>query len=888
MRISACLIAALTLLEVDGAVENPSFHLKEVNGTINLSTKSSPFPRRRLTPIQCDSVDDGTCYVDTPKTLASDGAFAPSSLLFDGASVGDSVKNLSIRSQFECTGLLCQMSFQKFNRLEIAGSLLGSDIRIEVETLFVAQGGMISGTELGYAAEQGPSPAGSGCSYGYGCCWIHGAGHGGSGGGSSPGDWLAEKSITYNSETQPTDFGSGGLTWNEGGNLNGGGKIYIMGTEEVKIDGTISEDGGACGEVVCCASASGGSIYISSDKVVGVGYITANGGALPEHYSDFEGDKQVVASGAGGRIAIYHNTLSSTLTIEASGGTISDQLYNHAQGSKGTIYTDCLSSFCYNGGTKTGECGCDCVAPWSGPDCSFCPLECMNGGRINESSCSCSCEPEWTGQDCSQCDDAFLCNSNGACSVLQQTSANSFFGAAVGAGFSCTCDPFYYGEACDTYCHPRITCEGYGSCSIDGKSCECIEGKVGNDCFCDAQDCSLPNACSGNGMCTNSMCLCDDGYLGCNCNVECDASKDCSGNGSCNRDGTCSCKEGFSGSNCAEQDIMSYCSDTGSTITGFPCLPGINNKLGYGFNAVNGERTIPILGLLYTKGRTKTILGQNYELPDNVDCEEVTNSDINFSTQRYLSTNSYRKKLQQNYGVSGGHKGVYMSASAEYDEIYGESFEEGRVLFHSQLTHGTFLCNLQHPDNPSLSKAAQNAIASQLPVKNIGTHYIKGVTLGGRISIFNYVHACVYKSDAGIQRKISASARTLAAAGEADAGVISLESEKCSVYSSNTYYRKNVEGGKRELLINPQADEDFNEWFGSLVDKPGIIKFSGADIYTVLRSITNDVETYIDGEPLPEEVEINPDDLDCECGAKSWGANALIIALALVASLLLF
>ena len=45
-----------------------------------------------------------------------------------------------------------------------------------------------------------------------------------------------------------------------------------------------------------------------------------------------------------------------------------------------------------------------------------------------------------------------------------------------------------------------------------------------------------------------------------------------------------------------------------------------------------------------------------------------------------------------------------------------------------------------------------------------------------------------------------------------------------------------------------------------------MIKSSVNDIYTVLPSITNALETYIDDEPLPEEVEINTDNLDCSCG----------------------
>jgi hypothetical protein len=156
-----------------------------------------------------------------------------------------------------------------------------------------------------------------------------------------------------------------------------------MATLEVVVGGIIAENGADCIETDCCGSASGGSIYIVSDKVLGTGYITANGGALRESSSD-------VASGAGGRIAIYHNTMSQHLTVEVGGGAIGEEMMAYIQGKTGSYYTECLSSNCLNGGIKTGDCGCDCVTPWAGHDCSFCPLECYNGGSINEESCSCS------------------------------------------------------------------------------------------------------------------------------------------------------------------------------------------------------------------------------------------------------------------------------------------------------------------------------------------------------------------------------------------------------------------------------------------------------------------------------------------------------------------
>ena len=360
------------------------------------------------------------------------------------------------------------------------------------------------------------------------------------------------------------------------------------------MDGTISENGGGCIETRSCASASGGSVYIEAGNVLGSGYITANEGALPEAslITDY------IASGAGGRIAIRHNVLSQALTVEVAGGAIGDQLPDHCQGQQGSIYTECLSSFCNSGGEKTGDCGCECVAPWTGYDCSICPLECKNGGQLEDISCSCSCKPEWTGEDCSQCNIATLCNSNGVCSASEMSDASSFRKST----FSCICAADFYGDNCDTYCHPITTCGGSGVCSEDGKSCECAEGKVGEDCACDETDCSASNPCSGNGKCMDSVCFCSDGFLGCDCSIKCLASTDCSGNGSCNRDGTCACNLGFKGSNCAEQDITTYCSMPSNTITGLPCLPLINDKLGYGINAVDGKPTIPVLGMMFTEG----------------------------------------------------------------------------------------------------------------------------------------------------------------------------------------------------------------------------------------------------------------------------------------------
>jgi hypothetical protein len=291
----------------------------------NLSTESSQSSysrRRRLTSIYCDSVDNEICTTNSNIDLGSEGIFTPSSFLFNGAPPSGSVKSLVIRSIVQCNMPLCKMSFREFDLLQISGSgsLLGGDIQIDVNSFHVLQGGKVSGTARG-----GPSV---GVDTSSTFSYAVGASHGGKGGYWSvtpimPGD-------VYGSETLPTDFGGGGTT------SAGGGRISINATIKVEVDGNVSEDGGDCTETILCASPSGGSIYISSEKVLGTGRISANGGALALSST------YLVASGAGGRIAIYTNDASPWLTVSVSGGYLNNNTNNllpfHAQGETGTIF----------------------------------------------------------------------------------------------------------------------------------------------------------------------------------------------------------------------------------------------------------------------------------------------------------------------------------------------------------------------------------------------------------------------------------------------------------------------------------------------------------------------------------------------------------------------
>jgi len=293
----------------------------------NEISQSNDSRRRRLTPVSCDSVDNGICSTSSIITLASEGIFGPSGLLFNGAVVESSVKSLVIHSTVECTGVLCKMTFQDFDLLQISGtgSILGSDILLDVNILHILQGGIVSGTARGHPEGQGPSP-------GFYTC-LSSSAFGGSHGGKSGYWYLPTNELyfyeTYGSETFPADFGSGGT------DSSGGGRISINATVKVEVDGTISEDGGGCIATTRCGSASGGSIYIASEEVLGTGRISADGGALALFATDN------VASGGGGRIAIYTNKESVGLTISVSGGSLnSNPLPIHTQGKSGTIFRD--------------------------------------------------------------------------------------------------------------------------------------------------------------------------------------------------------------------------------------------------------------------------------------------------------------------------------------------------------------------------------------------------------------------------------------------------------------------------------------------------------------------------------------------------------------------
>ena len=74
-------------------------------------------------------------------------------------------------------------------------------------------------------------------------------------------------------------------------------------------------------------------------------------------------------------------------------------------------------------------------------------------------------------------------------------------------------------------------------------------------------------------------------------------------------DGLCECDSGYIGEDCSELEIEDYYCRVNKNgevfpISGRPCLLGLDDAIGQGFYIVQGTKTMRILQLRYTMGRT--------------------------------------------------------------------------------------------------------------------------------------------------------------------------------------------------------------------------------------------------------------------------------------------
>ena len=116
------------------------------------------------------------------------------------------------------------------------------------------------------------------------------------------------------------------------------------------------------------------------------------------------------------------------------------------------------------------------------------------------------------------------------------------------------------GEA-GTLCVSGQLCSGHGIWLNAVESCECEDGYVGNNCQI---PCNADITCNAQGTCTQfGGCECFPGYVGYRCEHQCDRNTTCSGNGECTPHGDCVCDLCHHGSDCS---LM--CSGNGICSTG--------------------------------------------------------------------------------------------------------------------------------------------------------------------------------------------------------------------------------------------------------------------------------------------------------------------------------
>jgi hypothetical protein len=170
----------------------------------------------------------------------------------------------------------------------------GSTPLFEVGSVILEAGARIHGDGLGSPGVGTPNAHGTGLGRGEGKPDAGGGGHGGAGGRNGDGFGIA-----YGSAKLPVTVGSSGGTSQWGHSLGGsGGSCFrLMAARDVRIDGTVSMNGGD-GTHERSGAGSGGGVFIRCRAFSGTGTIQAKGGSVTA------GGK-IGGGGGGGRIAVW-------------------------------------------------------------------------------------------------------------------------------------------------------------------------------------------------------------------------------------------------------------------------------------------------------------------------------------------------------------------------------------------------------------------------------------------------------------------------------------------------------------------------------------------------------------------------------------------------------
>ncbi|KAA0147618.1 hypothetical protein FNF29_07265 [Cafeteria roenbergensis] len=246
-------------------------------------------------------------------------------------------------TSIDCANERCAVEVRSRSAVAaIHGRIRGGDVTVESRSALVGSCGLVDASSLGFPGGMGPGtplaiatvkqaedlcgPVASGA----------GAGHGGRGGraftlqstcGTPVSDEWPERAhggLAYGSAAFPRDFGSGGargfalrdlsasnpanawpsnsLNWGGDGGP-GGGRILVNTSGFVRLDGTVSADGGGMQQVDDFPSAAGGAGSGGSVVVSGAAGVTVSG-AIRAHGGWCRSGSVYSGCGAGGRVAV--------------------------------------------------------------------------------------------------------------------------------------------------------------------------------------------------------------------------------------------------------------------------------------------------------------------------------------------------------------------------------------------------------------------------------------------------------------------------------------------------------------------------------------------------------------------------------------------------------
>ncbi|MDD5252031.1 MAG: hypothetical protein PHT12_05365, partial [Patescibacteria group bacterium] len=187
---------------------------------------------------------------------------------------------------------------------------------VSASDITIDSNGSINVNAVGYAENHGSGAGGNGGGYGgYGGCYTGG------------GACSTYSGAAYGSVTQPVDLGSGGADIG----ASGGGAVKLTVSGTLTVNGTISSNAAN----TTGRTGAGGSVYldVSVGTLAGTGTISANGDDANDSY----------ATGAGGRIAVYYDTIGDGCTLISTAGKIqayggNDTNDYSGKGGAGTVY----------------------------------------------------------------------------------------------------------------------------------------------------------------------------------------------------------------------------------------------------------------------------------------------------------------------------------------------------------------------------------------------------------------------------------------------------------------------------------------------------------------------------------------------------------------------